>query len=286
MYTIKKSLFVVLSSYLALQLIACTPTSQALKPVAEQNQQNLAELANNIRVVLELYEPMLESNGETLIKLHIGKTRQEMFAVTGINFFPSPDDTWDGLFSMMPDNSPEKYKQRYQYIKAALDRGLNEEEREQLKLKEGWIFTALAEPHFTPQKARELLDELTIAQHKKHFYIEAETLLTPYDPILDLRRNAITHAKELLGGLKKQINQQLATAGIHAQAITNFAKTRTNLQQTINTAVAEVDTKQLESTLDKLSEKYLDNPSYKDAAIDLMITGVQKLIESQFADSE
>jgi hypothetical protein len=269
--------------YLGLQLMACTPTSQALKPVAEQNQQNLAELANNIRVVLELYEPLLESNGEALIKQHIGKTRQELFAVTAINFFPSPDDTWDSLFNMMPDNSFEKYKQRYQYIKAALERGLNKEEHNQLKFKEGWIYTALADENFTPQKARDLLDDLTVAQHKKHFYIEAESLLTPYDPILELRRNAVTNARGLLEGLKNQVNQQLATASIHAQSITNFAKTKVNLQQTINTAVAEVDVAQLEKTLDQLSNKYLDNPSYKDAAIDLMIQGVQKLIESQFA---
>ncbi|MCV6636725.1 hypothetical protein [Candidatus Albibeggiatoa sp. nov. NOAA] len=286
MHLIKKLLFTVILAYVGLQLAACTPASQALKPVAQQNQQNLAELANNIRVVLELYEPLLESNGEALIKQHIGKTRQEMFAVTGINFFPSPTDTWDSLFNMMPDHSLEKYKQRYQYIKAALERGLNAEESQQLKLKEGWIFTALADEDFTPQKARDLLDELTVAQHKKHFYSEAEALLTPYDPILELRRNAITSAKSLLEGLKKQINQQLATASIHAQSITNFAKTKTNLQQTINTAVADVDVAQLETTLDKLSQKYLDNPSYKDAAIDLMITGVQKLIESQFSGSE
>lgn len=277
---------ILLIGYLGLQLIACTPTSQALKPVAEQNQQNLAELANNIRVVLELYEPLLESNGEALIKQHIGKTRQELFAVTAINFFPSPDDTWDSLFNMMPDNSSEKYKQRYQYIKAALERGLNKEEHKQLQFKEGWIYTALANENFTPQKARDLLDDLTVAQHKEHFYIEAESLLTPYDPILELRRNAVTNARGLLEGLKKQINQQLATASIHAQSITNFAKTKVNLQQTINTAVAEVDVAQLEKTLDQLSNKYLDNPSYKDAAIDLMIQGVQKLIESQFATTE
>jgi hypothetical protein len=280
----KKLLRMTMLIYIGLQLMSCTPASQALKPVAQQNQQNLAELANNIRVVLELYEPLLESNGEALIKQHIGKTRQEMFEVTGINFFPSPTDTWDSLFKLMPDNSPEKYQQRYQYIKAALDRGLNEEERERLELKEGWIFTALGDATFTPQKARELLDEMTIAQHKKHFYTEAETLLTPYDPILELRRNAITSAKMLVSGLKKQVNQQLATASIHAQAITNFAKTQANLQQTINTAVADVDVAQLESTLDQLSKKYLDNPSYKDAAIDLMITGVQNLIESQFSE--
>ncbi|WP_353570895.1 hypothetical protein [Candidatus Albibeggiatoa sp. nov. BB20] len=286
MHFMKKLLLTAMLGYVGLQLAACTPASQALKPVAQQNQQNLAELANNIRVVLELYEPLLESNGEALIKQHIGKTRQEMFAVTGVNFFPSPTDTWDSLFNMMHENSPEKYKQRYQYIKAALERGLSKEERQQLKLKEGWIFTALGDADFTPQKARELLDELTIAQHKKHFYTEAEALLTPYDPILELRRNAITNAKGLLGGLKKQVNQQLATASIHAQSITNFAKTRTNLQQTINTAVADVDVAQLETTLNQLSEKYLDNPSYKGAAIDLMITGVQKLIESQFTEDE
>ena len=286
MRLLKNLLLTILLGYLGLQLMACTPASQALKPVAVQNQQNLAELANNIRVVLELYEPLLESNGEALIKQHIGKTRQEMFAVTGINFFPSPADTWDSLFNMMPDNSLEKYKQRYQYIKAALDRGLNAEERKQLKYKEGWIYTALADETFTPQKARDLLDDLTVAQHKKHFYTEAEAVLMPYDPILELRRNAITNAKSLLEGLKKQINEQLATASIHAQSITNFAKTKTNMQQTINTAIADVDVAQLEATLDKLSGKYLDNPSYKDAAIDLMITGVQKLIQSQFSSEE
>jgi len=280
----KKLLLTTVLAYVGLQLIGCTPASQTLKPVAQQNQQNLAELANNIRVVLELYEPLLELNGEALIKQHIGKTRQEMFAVTGINFFPSPTDTWDSLFKLMPDNSPEKYQQRYQYIKAALDRGLSVEDRKQLKLKEGWIFTVLGDATFTPQKARELLDEMMITQHKKSFYSDAEALLTPYDPVLKLRRNAITNAKALLGGLKKQVNQQLATASIHAQAITNFAKTRTDLQQTINTAVADVDVTQLESTLDQLSKKYLANPSYKDAAIDLMITGVQNMIESQFAE--
>lgn len=264
---------------------ACSPPPQALKPVASQNQKNIVELSTNVRALIALYEPLLNAVGDTIIYQHIGKTRQELHAVANANVFAIPgkkqQDSWESLLKQLPPTIDEKFLERYHLIKSALARGVSEKDLNRLKYQEGWIFTIATDTQFTPQKARKLLEKLDKLQDTHSYYTEAETLLTPYDPVLDLRRQAVNNAKQLLAGLKKQVNQQLATAGIHAQSVANFVGAEVDVEKTLKTAVSEVDLKELESILNQLSQKYLDNPSYQDAAIELLIKGAKKLLSSR-----
>lgn len=264
----------------ALYLSACSPGVHNLKPVANQNQQNLAELTDNVRVILQLYAPLLQASGESLIIQHIGKTYQELFAISAADFTPKPSDTWDKLFALIPEPDTDGYKKRFQYVTAALARGISPEEQQQLKYREGWIYTACS-GDFSPQQASQLLDKLDSISAEPDFYAQAEQLLMEIDPILALRRNSLDHAMNLFTVLTKQLEQQLTTAQVHAQSIMQFSATEVDGQKTIDSTLKSLDRSELESILNKLSEKYLDNPSYKDAAIDLMIDGIKTILDSQ-----
>ncbi len=275
--------YAILSCFILLIQSCATSTTKTLEPITEQNGQNISSLSNNVQVLLTLTRPLLQATGQSLLYQHIGKTEQEMLAVVGAPLFaPNANVTWKGLFEKQAER-PGKYLARYQFIKTALERGLAEDEIEKLKSQEGWIYEAATNVSFTPQIAHQLLKSLLQAKSKAKgnpsiFYQKAAEILTPHDPKLVAYQRTIEGANLVLKGLEEEIDSELVSAGLHAQAIENFVGNKINLQESIKNTVAGIDQSQVVSILNKVSGKYFDNPSFKDAAINFLLGQTQRLI--------
>ena len=276
-----KPLLLIVIGFSCLQ--ACTPSSETLKPVALQNQQNLTALSHNTQVMLAFYEPLLTSAGNTLIYQTLGKLEQEMIAVVGAaQFPPEPTQTWETLFNNSAQTAlgkREKYLERYTLVRSTLARGVEEEDLLRLKQREGWIYTAASDPNFTPLKCHDLIKSLSALRKAgktgEAFYSEVETLLSPIDPMLQARRETINQAKLLLAGLKQEITTQLHIANTHANAITHFAESQVDLDKTVETTrseLASLDFQKIDTTLNSFSKKFLNNPSYRDAAVSMLMS--------------
>ncbi|MDD2816463.1 MAG: hypothetical protein PHP00_12155 [Thiotrichaceae bacterium] len=280
-----KPLLLIVIGFSCLQ--ACTPSSETLKPVALQNQENLTALSNNTQVMLAFYEPLLTSAGNTLIYQTLGKLEQEMIAVVGAaQLPPDPNQTWEMLFTNSAQTAlgkHDKYLERYTLVRSTLARGVEDEDMLRLKQREGWIYTAASDPNFTPLKCHDLIKSLSALRKSGKtgdaFYSEAETLFTPIDPMLQARRETVNQAKLLLAGLKQEIGTQLHIANVHANAITHFAESQVDLDKTIDTtrgSLANLDFQKIDTTLSSLSKKFLNNPSYRDAAVSMLMSVITR----------
>ena len=278
-----------LSTLWVLSLLAgCSTPTQNLKPIAEQNQQNINALTSNVDTLIALYEPLLQASTRALVYQHIAKTEQEIISVVGAAMLPPPPtgDSWEKLLERAanyPIPRREKYLPRFRWVKSALERGVEQAELDKLKQDEGWIYTAAADPDFTPQAAHELIKRLsTLAKNNRDniatFYAEAELQLAPYDPKLVHYRQASQAAQDLLMGLKQEISFELATASLHGQAITGFVASSPTTAQTLKAAAGGMNAQELTAVLNKLSEKYLQNASYKEGAIDLLTQGLKQFL--------
>ncbi len=261
---------------LLLGLQACTPPAQALKPVAQQNQKNLQALSENTQLLLALYEPLLKASGNALIYQHIGKLQQEVIAVVGPPTLPAPpaDKSWESLFEASADSfmgKQEKYHERYRFVRSALERGLDAEDTRKLQRNESWIYTAANDPGFTPRKAHELLKSLMELRRSGNvgesaYFREAEIRLLPYDPTLKHYRATIETAETLMEGLKSEIVQGLNNARLHGQALLNYTESKIQVQD----ALHRVDNEQILQVLEGLSERYIKNSAYREAAVTLL----------------
>jgi hypothetical protein len=233
--------------------------------------------------MLAFYEPLLTSAGNTLIYQTLGKLEQEMIAVVGAaQLPPEPTQTWETLFNNSAQTTlgkREKYLERYTLVRSTLARGVEEEDLLRLKQREGWIYTAASDPNFTPLKCHDLIKSLSALRKAgktgEAFYSEVETLLSPIDPMLQARRETINQAKLLLAGLKQEITTQLHIANTHANAITHFAESQVDLDKTVETTrskLASLDFQKIDTTLNSLSKKFLNNPSYRDAAVSMLMS--------------
>ncbi len=284
----KRIRFCIALAGLALGLQACTAPTTALKPVAEQNQDNLAALATNVKTVLALYEPTLKATSTATIYQHIAKTEQEMIAVIGSPVLPAPmpDVTWESLFeraSLQPIASREKYLERYRWVKSAHERGVSEDELTRLKRQEGWIFNTVANSDFIPSVAHELLKTLRELRQQagtaEQYYRDAAGLLAIYDPKLAAYQDTIKAAEKLLDGLKAEMQQQVTMANIYAQAFSNFSDSKVDFQQTAKAVSGNLDSDQLMLVLDTISQKYLDKASAQEAAVDFLTEHFQQLLQ-------
>jgi hypothetical protein len=267
-----------------LLLQACSPSTTALKPVVEQNKQNMGALSQNVKVLLELYEPLLTATGNTLIFQYIARLEVEWIAVVGPSVLPLKADTWEEAFNLSANSfmgKRYKFKERYDLTKLALARGLNEDERRAVRQKEGWVFNALSDPSFTPQKAHSLLKTLgelrksNVGGKDNTFYQEAERRLLPYSPRLENVRGSIGAAIELMEGLKYEIYYSLEVSAIHSQALANYAQSEMNLTQSLQ----NIDGNAITSLLTALSGKYIKNPEYREAAVKMITQGGQHLLK-------
>lgn len=280
--------FIALAGF-ALSLQACTPPTTALKPVAEQNQDNLAALATNVKTLLALYEPTLKAVLTATLYQHIAKTQQEMIAVLGSPVLPAPmpEVTWESLFeraALQPLPRREKYLERYRWVKSAHERGLAEEELARMKQQEGWIYSTVGNSEFTPALAHDLLKKLlNLRQQNENqpaqYYRDAAGLLAIYDPKLLGYQETFTAAQAVLDGLKTEMQQQVTMATIYAQAFSNFSDSKVDFQQTAQAVSGNLDSAQLMLVLDTISQKYLNKSSAQEAAVDFLTENFQAFLQ-------
>jgi hypothetical protein len=261
-----------------LLLSGCALAPQALKPIVTQNQQNLNDLGQNIQVLLGLYEPLLQASSKALIYQHISSTRKDLIGVVGASTFGPVEDDWDTLFA---NTRLKEYNDRYQYVRSALTRGITEVEKEQLRRREGWIYSAAAHPDmFTPQVAQDLIKTLADLQKSSpdltQFFSKAEEKLLPYDGTLALYRQAVNGAEQLFDGLRQELFSQLATAATLSQAISHYAETEISPSEI---SAAGLASSQMNEILNQIGEKYIKDEPTRQAAIDLFTHGVGSLLK-------
>jgi hypothetical protein len=265
------------AAVLILSLQACTPAPQAVKPVVTHNQQNLTELENNVQVLLSLYEPLLQASSKALIYQHISTVRKDLIGLVGASTFGAVTDDWDSLFNK---SRVKELKDRYHYVHSALKRGISDTEQQQLRRREGWIYTAVAHAEvFTPHVAQELIKKMAELQKNSpdlsYFFSLAEEHFLPYDGTLAHYRQTTDGARELFLGLRQEILTQLATATTLGQALHDYADTQLNRGD----VAAGLSSSQVSEILNQVGSKYIKDDNTRQAAIDLFTHGVGSLLK-------
>jgi len=278
--------------FLAVIIQGCVSAPETLKTTAQQNQENMTALSDNVQTLLQLYEPLLEAASNVLIYQRIGKIEQEMIAVVGPAVLPAPpkNQTWTMLFekaSRMPIPKREKYLERFHLVEAVIARGLDKKHLEEFKYTEGWIFEAATNPDFTPQFAHGLLNSLNELRKQyvgdnKHFYSAAMTALLSYDHILISYKETIDNVNTLRKALAEEIEQGLKIADTHNQSFVNFANQNTGVKKVISNAVSNIDKEKVKEVLEELAKKHIKDSPFRDAAIDILTGGLGQFITRNF----
>ncbi|MDM8545030.1 hypothetical protein [Candidatus Venteria ishoeyi] len=267
-------------------LQGCSAPTAAVKPVAEQNMQNLNALTANSHLLQQVYEPLLTSIGNALIIDYITTMEAEMIAVVGPPVLSPKAKDWEQAFKKVRNtffNKRAKFFERYQHVKSSLERGISEQDRRKLMIKEGWIYSAVQDAEFTPKKAHDLLKtlkELRRSNNKQGrdniYYKEAERRLSRYDAKLAYYTQSTLASLQLLNGLQREINEELDLARTHGQAILAYTQSEINMKSTIR----NIDQKEVASLLGVLGNKYIDDEFYRNAAVNLLTKGSQVFADS------
>lgn len=269
-----QALFAIAALTLALQ--GCAPPSQAVKPIAAQNLENITALTKNTRVLLALYEPLLQASSQVLINYHIANTKAEFIGVVGVLDRPMVPSWEDAV--KQNRGAPYRFRERYEYVKSAVARGLPASEIEEIKFREGWIYLAATDPEFTPAKLHGVVKRLLELQratplNSAAYYISAENILLPNDPALQRNRQVVEGAALLLSKLKEELLNELNIASLHSQALSGFADSKLDLGKTL-TAMNNNDIK---GVLAELSNEYIKDETYRKAVVSLLTKGVDSL---------
>ena len=264
----------VVSALLLLQ--ACSAPIEKLKPVANQNQENIKALAQNTQVLVSVYQILLDASGETLINQYISQITQELVAVIGVPPLDQKADTWATAFKQVGvTNSGKHYQNRYNNLVSALASDLDDKKTAKLRYAQGWIFSAVTDKTFTPTVAYELVGSIlklkrTHAKDLPTYFKQAEKILSPYDSKLVLYRQSVIGAEILLNALKQDITKEIETAYVHSYLLSNYADTKTDF----NKAVADVAKEDIKDILMTLGTRYIKSPTHRNAAVKLLTTGL------------
>ncbi|EIJ42060.1 hypothetical protein BegalDRAFT_1158 [Beggiatoa alba B18LD] len=260
-------------------LQACTVPTEAIKPLAQQNQQNIQALNKNVSALFALYEPLLAASGNALMYQSLAKTEQELIAVVGSAYLAAPteEETWQVLFERAantPMGKRDKFLERYRFVRSAYEVN-SESDLARLKYREGWIYQTVVDANFTPQRAHNLVIALnTLRENSTEddalYYTQVELQLSPYDPSLQLKREAINGAQKVINGFKQEILSELMTADIHGRAFISVGESKINSETTANLLLGEMNSDQLVTLLDTVSSKYLQHPTVKEAAVEFL----------------
>jgi|JFJP01.1.fsa_nt_gi hypothetical protein len=263
-------------------LAGCGPAGGALKPVATQNQQNLAVMARNIHLLLGIHETLLKAASDTLIFQQLAKTEAELIAVIGTPQLPLKSTNWKEAITRSSNTfigKKSKFLERFQYIESVLAANIPPEKLQQLSIKEGWLFTALQNKEFTPQKAHDTLKILSDLRRTNEtgkdsiFYEEATRRLKTFDPRLEHLENTIKAAHTLLNALKQELLKELDLAFSHSQAFVHYAQAEVDPQSTLRHFASNT----LNEVMNGLADKFIENPLIKKAAVSLLMKGADAL---------
>jgi hypothetical protein len=263
-------------------LAGCGPAGGALKPVATQNQQNLAVMARNIHLLLGIHETLLKAASDTLIFQQLAKTEAELIAVVGTPQLPLKSTNWKEAITQSSNTfigKKSKFLERFQYIQSVLAANIPPEKLQLLSIKEGWMVRALTNKEFTPQKAHETLKVLSDLRRTNEtgkdsiFYEEATRRLKNFDPRLEYLENTIKAANTLLGALKQELLKELDLAFSYSQSFVNYAQAEIDPESTLRHFASN----SLNEVINSLADKYIENPMIKKAAVSLLMKGSDAL---------
>lgn len=269
-------------SICVLILAGCGPAGGALKPVTTQNQQNLSAMARNVHLLLSIHETLLKSASNTLLFQQIAKTEAELIAVVGTPQLPLKSNNWKEAIIHSANTfigKKSKFLERFQYLQSVLAANIPSEKLQQLSAKEGWMFTALTNKEFTPQKAHETLKILSDLRRTNEtgkdsiFYEEATRRLRSFDPRLEYLENTIKAAQTLLSALKQELLKEIDLAFSYSQAFVNYAQAEINPESTLR----HFANNSLNEAINSLADKYIENPMLKKAAVSLLMKGSDTL---------
>jgi hypothetical protein len=286
----KNPIFILL--FLTIILQGCASAPETLKTTAQQNQENMAILSDNVHILLNLYKPLLESASNALIYQRIGKIEQEMIAIVGAAVLPAPsqEQTWRMLFekaAVLPIPKREKYLERFHLVEAVMARGLDKQHFEEFRYTEGWIFEAASNPEFTPQFAHSLLKSLNELRKNhgndnKGFYAAATTLLIPHDHILNAHKQTIENVNILHKSLAEEIEKGLRIAAEHTQSFSHFADQRFDVKKAVDAVATPENKEKITDVLERLAKKYIKDSPFRDSAIQILTGGLSQFITKSF----
>lgn len=245
-----------------LGMAACAPL-QTAQPVARQNQQNLHALGQNVQAMMHVSKPFVVEAGKNLIIQRVTQVLNEMISVVRWPQKPLSSQDWASLFQARG----KAYADRFDYVQAALNRGLPEAELAKIRNREGWIFNAASNADFTPQQVFTLVDKVRKLDRvdKDAYYANAVTLLAPHDPTLAQYHDAVMGTQALYQALEREISAELTLAEVHAQAFLNFSEAAVDAEQ----AVGNISHQEVMAVVNRVGDKYIGNPARRDAAINL-----------------
>jgi hypothetical protein len=263
-------------------LAGCAPAGGALKPIATQNQKNLAALARNVHLLLSIHETLLNSASNTLLFQQIAKTEAELIAVVGTPQLPLKSTSWEQAITQSANTfigKKSKFLERFRYLQSVLAANIPPEKLQQLSIKEGWLFTALKNKEFTPQKAHDTLKVLSDLRRTNEtgkdsiFYEEATRRLKVFDPRLEHLENTIKAAHTLLNALKQELLKEIDLAFSHSQAFVHYAQAEIDPQSTLRHFASNT----LNEFVNGLADKYIESPLLRKAAVSLLMKGSDAL---------
>ncbi len=263
-------------------ILAGCGAGAALKPVATQNQQNLAVMARNVHLLLGIHETLLKSASDTLIFQQLAKTEAELIAVVGTPQLPLKSKSWEEAITQSSHTfigKKSKFLERFQYIQSVLAANVPPEKLQLLSLKEGWMVRVLTNKELTPQKAHETLKVLSDLRRTNEtgkdsiFYEEATRRLKNFDPRLEYLENTIKAANTLLGALKQELLKELDLAFSYSQSFVNYAQAEVDPQSTLR----HFANNSLNEVINSMADKFIESPIIKKAAVSLLMKGSDAL---------
>lgn len=271
-------------------LAGCAPTTGALKSVATQNQQNLTIMSRNIHLLLSIHETLLKAASDTLLFQQIAKTEAELIAVVGTPQLPLKSDNWEDAIEQAGKTfigKKSKFLERFQYAQSVvLVTNIPPEKLQLLSIKAGWMFTALKNKEFTPQKAYETLKILSDLRRKNEtgkdsiYYEEASRRLRSFDTRLEHIENTIKAAQTLLGALKQELLKELDLALNFSQSFVNYTQAEIDPESTLRHFAGNL----LNEFITTLADKYIESPMLRKAAVSLLMKGSDALTNNFLGD--
>ena len=241
---------------------------KSLAPTIEAHQRNLNELSKNVAVSNRLNELFIEATVGVYLRKRLSVINNDFTVVLG-----RPEEllavnvTWDILFA-----KKRRYKTGYDELTAAKMAGLSDEQRLKLSQKYGWIFSAVFDLAFTPDKAKQMQQTLTglraryLNDNPDQFADIATDLLQPYDGQLHYRAETTAGLRLLREALAVDLYASLRRGDKLNEAMLRAAETDISIAKTLGAISGSEEAKQL---INGLAKKHIGDEHIRGEVLNL-----------------
>jgi hypothetical protein len=238
-------------------------TAKSLRPIAQQNQTNTAEMVRNVAALHEIANAMVTANSLVFIDGRVRDIDIELEDVLGEakDDLP-PGATWTRRFS------GNEHGDSFAKVTALIATQPDETIRESTARKYGWIYTAATDDKFTPDVAKDLQKKLApvFDLDKDKRVLLVPEIFGQYDPQLAFRVETAEGVQAILGALKKELDHQLNAAQQYAARFAKASEADLELDRTIMGVLGSDEAKTL---ITGLAEEHIDDPDVRSAALGL-----------------